>query len=162
MALLDDFDETSSERKIRSRHNLNMFRTSFESLEVIEFEKIIFVNFLHFFVPFCNQNGIGWFSISPNLTSQPCLNHVWNGFYALLKFGRNHSKVPCWPFFMKIDGATWDHKFWSRHRKNILRPDFESLGPILFISNFIFIFSCLFVTRTVSKACIAHLRYENQ
>ena len=58
MALLSDFDQTSTERKIRSRHDLNMVGTSFESLEVIVSEKIIFVNFLHFFVPFCNPNGI--------------------------------------------------------------------------------------------------------
>ena len=46
--------------------------------------------------------------------------------------------------------TTSEHKFRTKHRRNILRPDFESLGPILSISNFIFIFSCLFVTQTVS------------
>ena len=58
MALLGDFDQTSPERKIRSRHDLNMVGTSFESLEVIVSEKIILKNFLYFFVPFCNPNGI--------------------------------------------------------------------------------------------------------
>ena len=58
MALLSDFDQTSTERKIRSRHDLNMVGTSFESLGIIVSEKIIFQKFLHFFVPFCNQNGI--------------------------------------------------------------------------------------------------------
>ena len=95
-------------------------------------------------------------------TSQPCLDHVWNGFYALVKFGRNHPKVPFWPFFIKTDGATWDHKFWSKHRKNILRPDFESLRAILSISNFIFIYSCLFVTRTVFQAYIGKTEYWTQ
>ena len=86
------------------------------------------------------------------MTSQPCLDHVWNGFYAMVKFDLNHPKVqfsPLWTILVKIDGSTWDHNFLSKHQKNILRPDFESLGSIFSISNFIFIFSCLFVTRTV-------------
>ena len=59
IAVLGDFDQTSPERKIRSRHDLNMVGTSFESLGAIVSEKIILIKFLHFFVPFCNQNGIG-------------------------------------------------------------------------------------------------------
>ena len=59
IAVLADFDQTSPERKIRSRHDLNMVGTSFESLGAIVFEKISFIKFLHLFVPFCNQNGIG-------------------------------------------------------------------------------------------------------
>ena len=57
-AFLGDFDQTSPEPKFRSRNVLNMPGTSFESLDAIVSEKIIFMKFLHFFVPFCNQNGI--------------------------------------------------------------------------------------------------------
>ena len=59
MACFDDFDQTSPEPKICCRNVLNMVGTSFESLQAIVSEKIIFMKFLHFFVPFCNQNGIG-------------------------------------------------------------------------------------------------------
>ena len=58
IALLGDLDQTSPLRKIRSRHDLNTVGTSFESSGSIVAEKIIFMKFLHFFVPFCNQNGI--------------------------------------------------------------------------------------------------------
>ena len=80
----------------------------------------------------------------------------------LVKFGHISPKVPFWSFLVKIDGATWNSKLWSKHRKNILRPVSDSLWSILFISNFFFIISCLFVTKTVSKAYIAHLRPQNQ
>ena len=55
------------------------------------------------------------------------------------------------PFFAKIHPSTSEYKFRTKHRRNILRPYFESLGSILSISNFIFIFWCLFVTQTVSS-----------
>ena len=57
MPFLAVFDQTSSKLKICSRNVLKMIKTSFESLGSIFFEKINFENFLHFFVPFCNQNG---------------------------------------------------------------------------------------------------------
>ena len=44
-----------------------------------------------------------------------------------------------------------EYEFRTKHHRNILRPYFESLGSILSISNFIFIFWCLFVTQTVSS-----------
>ena len=50
--------------------------------------------------------------------------------------------------FEKIHGAIKNHKIRSRRRKNILRSFFERLWSTLSISNFIFIFWCLFVTRT--------------
>ena len=58
IVVLADFDQTSSGREIRSRHDLNMVGTSFESLGAIVFEKISLIKFLHLFVPFCNQKGI--------------------------------------------------------------------------------------------------------
>ena len=51
--------------------------------------------------------------------------------------------------FRKIHPPTSEYKFPTKHHRNILRPDLESLGSILSISNFIFIFWCLFVTQTV-------------
>ena len=50
--------------------------------------------------------------------------------------------------FEKIDAASKNHKLRSGRRKNILRPFFERLWSTFSISNFIFIFSCLFVTWT--------------
>ena len=51
--------------------------------------------------------------------------------------------------FEKNDGATKNHKLRSRRRKNILRSFFERLRSTFSISNFIFVFWCLFVTQTV-------------
>ena len=59
-------------------------------------------------------------------------------------------------FLARTHPATSEHKFRTKHRRNILRPDFESLGSILFISNFIFIFWCLFVSQTVSSVWTTH------
>ena len=53
---------------------------------------------------------------------------------------------------MNTHVTTSEHDSRNKHRRNILRPDFESLGSILSISNFIFIFWCIFVTQTVSSA----------
>ena len=58
MAIFAIFDQTTSEAKIRSRNDLKMVGTPFESWESIFLEKIIFIKFLYFFVPFWNQNGI--------------------------------------------------------------------------------------------------------
>ena len=65
--------------------------------------------------------------------------------------------MPFWRFLVKIHQAAWDHKFCSKHRRNILRPVFESLGSIFFIFNFIFTFSCLFVTKTVLMVSISEM-----
>ena len=62
MAFLADVDQTSKTLKILSENVLDMVGTSFESLNAIVSEKILFVDFLYFFVPFWNQNGIVWFS----------------------------------------------------------------------------------------------------
>ena len=51
--------------------------------------------------------------------------------------------------FEKNDGATKNHKLRSRRRKNILRSFFERLRSTFSISNFIFVFWCIFVTQTV-------------
>ena len=58
--------------------------------------------------------------------------------------------------FEKIDEAIENHKIRSRRRKNILRSFFERLWSTLSISNFIFIFWCLFVTRTTHFGLDAH------
>ena len=63
-----------------------------------------------------------------------CWKSEKNGFFAI---------------FEKIDGAIKNHKIRSRCRKNILRSFFERLWSTFSISNFIFIFWCLFVTQTV-------------
>ena len=68
-----------------------------------------------------------------------------------------------WRFLVKIHQATWDHKFCSKHRRNILRTDSESLNPILFISNFFHIFMlfcnqngirCMYCPFPISKPLI--------
>ena len=62
------------------------------------------------------------------------------------------AKIVIWPFLGTIHSAnSTEHKFRTKRRRNILRPDFESLGSTLSISNLIFIFQCLFVTQTVSS-----------
>ena len=48
ITLLGDLDQTSPLHKIRSRHDLNMVGTLFESLGLIVAEKIIFMKFLRF------------------------------------------------------------------------------------------------------------------
>ena len=145
ITLLGDLDQTSPLHKIRSRHDLNMVGTLFESLGLIVIEKIIFMKFLRFLCLFVtktvffrlgkieNQPIPFWFQkstkkcrnfikiiflatmdLSFQMTSQTCLDQAWNGFYAMVKFGLNHPKVPCSPFLtilVKIDGTTWDHKF---------------------------------------------------
>ena len=63
MAIFAIFDQTTSEAKIRSRNDLKMVGTFFESWDSILLEKIIFIKFLYFFVPFWNQNGMINFSI---------------------------------------------------------------------------------------------------
>ena len=49
-------------------------------------------------------------------------------------------KIEFLAIFFKIHRTTWEHKIRTKHRRNILKPDFESLGVILSISNFIFTF----------------------
>ena len=62
MAFLADVDQTSKILKICSKNVLDMVGASFESLKAIVSEKILFIKFPYFFVPFWNQNGIVWFS----------------------------------------------------------------------------------------------------
>ena len=62
MAFLTDVDQTSKILKICSKNVLGMVGASFESLKAIVSEKILFINFSYFFVPFWNQNGIVRFS----------------------------------------------------------------------------------------------------
>ena len=54
-ALLGDLDQTSPLHKIRSRHDLNMVGTLFESLGFIVAEKIIFMKFLRFLYLFVTK-----------------------------------------------------------------------------------------------------------
>ena len=130
IAVLGDLDQTSPLHKIRSRHDLNMVGTLFESLGFIVAEKIIFMKFLRFLylfvtktvlfrwgkiknlpIPFWLQKSTKkcrnfikiifhqlW-TLSFQMTSQPCLDHVWKGFYTLVKFGQNHPKVQSLPFW---------------------------------------------------------------
>ena len=58
MAFLADVVQTSKILKIRSKNVLDMVGASFESLKAIVSEKILFINFSYFFVPFWNQDGI--------------------------------------------------------------------------------------------------------
>ena len=53
--------------------------------------------------------------------------------------------------FAKIDAASKNRKLRSGRRKIDLRPFFERLWYTFSISNFIFMFWCLFVTQTVSS-----------
>ena len=55
IALLGDFDKTSPKRNIRSRHDLNIVGTSFESLGVIVSEKTVLVNFYTFLYLFVTK-----------------------------------------------------------------------------------------------------------
>ena len=72
------------------------------------------------------------------------------------------AKLAILQFLAKTHLTTSEHKFRTKHRRNILRPDFESLEPILSISNFIFIFWCLFVTQTVSSVWTTHFNSGNR
>ena len=63
--------------------------------------------------------------------------------------------------FEKIDEAIKNHKIRSRRRKNILRSVFERLRSTFSISNFIFIFWCLFVTQTVHFGLDANFHSVN-
>ena len=63
MAFLAHVDQTSKILKICSKNVLGMVGASFESLKDIVSEKILFINFLLFLVPFWSQNGIVWFLI---------------------------------------------------------------------------------------------------
>ena len=83
----------------------------------------------------------------------------WNRFYVLVKFGQKQRKLSFLRFLVKIDPTTWKHKFRTKHRKNIPRPWFESLGSILSIFNIFIIFSCLFVTKTVFQPLYAYFAY---
>ena len=58
MAFWADVDQCSKMLKTCSKNVLDMVGASFESLKAIVFERIIFITFLYFFVPFWNQNGI--------------------------------------------------------------------------------------------------------
>ena len=78
-----------------------------------------------------------------------------------MKFGRKQQKMAFLRFLLKIDAATLDHKFRSKHRKNTLSSFFESLRSILFIFNFFIIFSSLFVTKTVFLSLYAKSSYGN-
>ena len=62
MPFLADVDQTSKILKICSKNVLDMVGASFESLKAIVSEKILFIKFLYFFVPFWNLNGIVMFS----------------------------------------------------------------------------------------------------
>ena len=55
IAVLGDLDQTSPLHKIRSRHDLNMVGTLFESLGFIVAEKIIFMKFLRFLYLFVTK-----------------------------------------------------------------------------------------------------------
>ena len=61
-------------------------------------------------------------------------------------------KTGFFAFFEKSDGSTKNHKLRSGRRKNILRSFFGRLRSTFSISNFIFIFWYLFVTKTVNFA----------
>ena len=76
-----------------------------------------------------------------------------------MKFGQKQPKMAFLRFLVKIDPATWDHKFRSKHRKNIPSSVFESLGSILSVFNIFIIFSCLFVTKTVFQPLYAYFAY---
>ena len=78
-----------------------------------------------------------------------------------MKFGQKQPKMAFLRFWVKIDAATWDYKFRSKHRKNIPSSFFESLGSILSVFNIFIIFSCLFVTKTVFQPLYAHFPYGN-
>ena len=58
MAFLADVDQNSKILKYCSKNVLDMVGASLESLKAIVSEKMFFMNFLYFFVPFWNQNGI--------------------------------------------------------------------------------------------------------
>ena len=55
ITLLGDLDQTSPLHKIRSRHDLNMVGTLFESLGFIVAEKIIFMKFIRFLYLFVTK-----------------------------------------------------------------------------------------------------------
>ena len=62
MAFLADVDQNSKILKYCSKNVLDMVGASLESLKAIVSEKMFFMKFLYFFVPFWNQNGIVRFS----------------------------------------------------------------------------------------------------
>ena len=126
IALLGDLDKTSPLHKIRSRHDLNMVGTLFESLGFIVAQKIIFMKFLRFLYLFVTKTVLFRLGKFENLSipfwlqksTKKCRNFIKVSFSAIMESELSND-VPTM-FRSCLDRILRTGEVWSKSLKSVI------------------------------------------